>query len=52
VRHRTRARAKQHFVLDDVADARKDRMIEQDVCDLLVRVFAYFLQRRGRRPLI
>lgn len=47
---RAGARAEQHLILDDVADAGEDRLVEQHVGDLAMRECPELFQRRSRVP--
>jgi hypothetical protein len=48
----TDPRAEEHLVLDDVADTRKNGLIEQNVRNFGTRECADFLERRSRVPLV
>jgi hypothetical protein len=51
-KERAGPRAKQHLVLDDVADAGEDRLVEQHIRDLAMRECADLFQRGSRIPSI
>ena len=48
---RAGSRSEEHLILDDVADAGEDRLVEQHIRDLGVREGAGLLQSRSRTPL-